>query len=86
MRFYVSLSQENQMNGVAMNIKVEANGQMTLSNDRSMISIRPDGTIAISSLDSVQLTGACLAKLDNDRDCFSKGTKHVLAALEKKMK
>jgi len=54
---------------------------MIISNDRTMISIQPDGTIAISSLDPVQLTGACLAKLDNDRLCFTKGTRHVLDAL-----
>lgn len=53
------------MNGVAMNVKVEPNGQMTISNERSSVTIHPDGTIAISSLDPVQLTNACLAKLDN---------------------
>jgi hypothetical protein len=74
------------MKGLAMNIKVEPNGEMTLSNDRSHITIHPDGTIAISSLDAVQLTGASLAKLDNDPDCFVKGTNHVLKALGKKLK
>lgn len=53
------------MNGVAMNIKVEPNGQLTLSNERSTITVHPDGTIAVSSRDPVQLTGACRAKLDN---------------------
>lgn len=53
------------MNGVAMNIKVDPNGQLTLSNERSSITVHPDGTIAVSSMDPVQLTGACQAKLDN---------------------
>ena len=53
------------MKGVAMNLKVEPNGQMTLSNERSTITVHPDGTIAISSADPIQLTGASLAKLDN---------------------
>ena len=71
------------MNGVAMNVKVEPNGQLTLSNERSSITVHPDGTIAVSSMDPVQLTGACLAKLDNDPTCFTKGTRHVLDALAK---
>lgn len=53
------------MNGVAMNVKVEPNGQMTISNDRSSVTIAPDGTIAISSSEPIQLTGHSLAKLDN---------------------
>lgn len=53
------------MNGVAMNIKVEPNGQLTLSNERSSITVHPDGTIAVSSRDPIQLTGASNAKLDN---------------------
>jgi hypothetical protein len=53
------------MNGIAMNVKVEPNGQMTLSNERTTVTIHPDGTIAVSSLDPVQLTGACAAKLDH---------------------
>lgn len=51
-----------------MDLKVEPNGCMTLSTKRSAITIHPDGTIAISSLDPVQLTGACAAKLDNAGD------------------
>ena len=43
----------------------EANGSLVISNDRSRITVQPDGTIAISSEDSIQLTGASLAKLDN---------------------
>lgn len=73
------------MNGVAMNINVEPNGSMTISNDRSTVTIQPDGTIAISSMDPVQLTGACLAKLDNDRECFDKGIRHVLNALGQRL-
>lgn len=53
------------VNGVAMNIKVEPNGEMTISNDRSSITVHPDGTIALSSADPIQLTGYSLAKLDN---------------------
>lgn len=51
-----------------MDLKVEPNGSMVLSTKRSSITVHPDGTIAISSLDPVQLTGACAAKLDNAGD------------------
>ena len=53
------------MNGVKFNIQTEPNGIVVISNDDSRITIHPDGTIAISSHAPVQLTGACLAKLDN---------------------
>jgi len=43
----------------------EANGSLVISNDRSRITVQPDGTIAISSEDPIQLTGASIAKLDN---------------------
>lgn len=61
------------MNGVKFNIQTEPNGLVVISNDDSRITIHPDGTIAISSHAPVQLTGACLAKLQcvkmlSDRD------------------
>lgn len=58
--------QEDQMNmGTKLQLNTEANGTIIISNDRSCITVQPDGTIAVSSLDPVQLTGACAAKLDN---------------------
>lgn len=51
-----------------MDLKVEPNGCMVLSTKRTTITVHPDGTVAISSLDPVQLTGACAAKLDNAAD------------------
>lgn len=46
------------------NIAVEPNGSLTISNEMTTITIQPDGTVAISSYDPIQLTGASLAKLD----------------------
>lgn len=50
--------------GMKLNLVSEPNGSVTISNDRTWITIHPDGTIAISSYDPIQLTGASLAKLD----------------------
>lgn len=55
------------MNGTKVNINVEPNGAMTISNDRTTITIQPDGTVAVSTMDPLQLTGASLAKLDDRR-------------------
>lgn len=51
------------MKGVNMNIKGESNGQLTLTSPRCSITIHPDGTVAISSCDPIQLTGDSLKKL-----------------------
>ncbi len=51
-------------NGTKLNLATEANGTVIISNDNTRITIQPDGTIAISSYDPIQLTGATLAKLD----------------------
>jgi hypothetical protein len=53
------------MNGTNANIKVDTNGAMTISNAESVITIMPDGTIAISSYAPVQLTGDTLGKFDS---------------------
>ena len=66
-----------------MDLKVEPNGSMVLSTKRTTITVQPDGTVAISSLDPVQLTGACAAKLDNAAD--QDAVKAVLAALARRL-
>lgn len=68
-----------------MHINVEPNGSMTLRNERSSITVHPDGTIAISSKDPVQLTGACAAKLDNagDQAAIKAVTDALLKRLDK---
>lgn len=64
-----------------MNIKIEPNGEMKLSNDRTTITVHPDGTVAVSTMDPLQLTGASLAKLDKDEACTRSGWVHFLNAL-----
>jgi hypothetical protein len=65
-----------------MNITYENNALILKSeNGRLNLSIRKDGTVVISSMDSVQLTGACIAKLDNAAS--PEAIKTVLRALEK---
>lgn len=56
------------MKGCNLDFEVESNGCLVLSTKRTTITVHPDGTVAISSLDPVQLTGACVAKLDNIAD------------------
>lgn len=46
-----------------LTLETSANGSSAISNGRTMITIQPDGTVAISSLDPVQLTGASFSKL-----------------------
>lgn len=74
------------MKGCNVDLKVEPNGSMTISNARSTITVHPDGTIAISSLDPVQLTGACAAKLDNadDQAAVKSVTDALLRRIDKK--
>jgi hypothetical protein len=50
--------------GTMLSLNTDINGAVTISNDRSTITIHPDGTVAVSSYDPIQLTGATLAKLD----------------------
>jgi hypothetical protein len=65
-----------------MNITYENNALILKSeNGRLNLSIRKDGTVVISSMDSVQLSGACIAKLDNAAS--PEAIKSVLRALEK---
>jgi hypothetical protein len=52
-------------NSTKLTLTSDANGATTISNERTTITIQPDGTVAISSEDPIQLTGATLAKLDN---------------------
>jgi hypothetical protein len=54
-------------NGTKLTLVSDANGSVTISNDRTRITIQIDGTVAISSYDPVQLTGASLAKLDDPK-------------------
>lgn len=71
-----------------MNINVDVDGTMLLSNDRTTVSIKPDGTIELSSMDPVILTGACAAKLDNagDQDTIKIVTDALLRRIEKPTK
>ena len=73
------------MKGCNMHINVEPNGAMTLRNERTSITVHPDGTVAISSMDPVQLTGACAAKLDNagDQDAIKRVTDALLRRIDK---
>lgn len=65
-----------------MNITYENNALILKSeNGRMDLTIRKDGTVVISSMDSVQLSGACIAKLDNAAS--PEAIKSVLKALEK---
>ena len=74
------------MKGCNMDLKVEPNGCMVLSTARTTLTIHPDGTVAISSLDPVQLTGACAAKLDNagDQAAVKAVTDALLRRIDKK--
>ncbi len=69
-----------------MDLKVEPNGNMVLSTQRMTITIHLDGTVAISSQDPVQLTGACAAKLDNagDQSAVKAVTDALLRRIDKK--
>ena len=46
-------------------LRTQEDGSIRISNDNTTIYIAEDGTVSISSLDSVKLTGACQVKLDN---------------------
>jgi hypothetical protein len=50
-----------------LTVTVEPDGTTRISNDRTEILIMADGTVDVSSEDPVQLTGACLVKLDDRR-------------------
>jgi len=54
------------MKGVNFAFKAEPNGSVSFSNDRMSLTVHPDGTLAVSSKDPIQLTGASLAKLDSN--------------------
>jgi hypothetical protein len=58
---------------------------MVLSTKRTTITVHPDGTVAISSMDPVQLTGACVAKLDNaaDQGVIKRVTDALLRRIDK---
>ena len=51
---------------MAIDLKINAdqNGTLKLSNERTQITIRSDGTVVVSTRDPLQLTGASLMKLD----------------------
>ena len=46
-------------------VRSEPNGALTISNDDGDITIQPDGTVAISTVAPIQLTGDSLGKLDS---------------------
>ena len=50
-----------------LNLSTDANGAIVIETERTRITIQPDGTVALSSYDPVQLTGASLAKFDAAR-------------------
>ena len=73
--------------GTSLSLNSDPNGTVTISNDRTTITIQPDGTVAISSYDPIQLTGASLAKLDQANMAFDDevAVRHALGQrLEKK--
>lgn len=75
---------------VDMNFKAEPNGSLSFSNERTQITFRTDGTIVISTRDPLQLTGACLMKIDALHSklgpSLSKAaSQEVLEALEKRI-
>lgn len=72
------------MKSTKLNMISEANGAVVISNDDSTITIQPDGTISISSYAPVQLTGMCMAKLDNS-GCGPEAYKRVTQALEERI-
>ena len=50
-----------------LELRTQDDGSVRISNDNTTIYIFEDGTVSISSLDPVKLTGACQVKLDNAR-------------------
>ena len=70
-----------------LTLNVDPNGATVISNDRTRITIQPDGTVAVSSYDPIQLTGASLAKLDKanlSSDELARVNGALLGRLEKK--
>ena len=71
------------MKPLDMNISVEQNGELVLSNERTSITIHPDGTVALSTLDPIQLTAKSLVRFD-DCSIDSSGLERVLAVLARR--
>jgi hypothetical protein len=71
-------------NGTKLELNTDINGQITISNDRTRITISSNGSIAISSYDPIELTGASLAKLD-DKSCTPSAASSVKEALLKRL-
>jgi hypothetical protein len=70
-----------------LNLSTDANGAIVIETERTRITIQPDGTVALSSYDPIQLTGASRAKLDkaNLDGAQVERVEHALRArLEKK--
>ena len=67
-----------------VNVQSEESGVIVVSNEETSITIHPDGTVAVSSRAPVQLTGACLAKLDAAR-LAPEEHRRVVAALLHRM-
>lgn len=69
------------------NFRVEDNGEVIISNDRTRLTIRPDGTVVIASSDPVQLAGQTLSRLHAFIDqMHGSSVDDVLAALAKRSK
>lgn len=67
-----------------MNIKVEPDGSMVLSNDRTEVKVAVDGTVSLSSIDPIVLTDAALYKVDRGDIDVKKFLERLAVRLEKK--
>lgn len=51
--------------GTTVSFTASPNGDLTLTNSEGTITVRKDGTIAISTLAPIELTGETLGKFDS---------------------
>lgn len=50
--------------GTTVSVTAQPNGDLTIKNEDGTITVRKDGSIAISTLAPIELTGETLGKLD----------------------
>lgn len=81
---YVANYLRGKMKSTKFNMIAEPNGVINITNEDSVISIQPDGTISISTYAPLQLTGASLAKLDCSQT-RSVAVQHVVESLFKRL-
>lgn len=75
------------MNVNNFNFRVEDNGEVIISSDRTRLTIRPDGTVVIASSDPVQLAGQTLSRLHAIADRMQHASiPDVVEALAKRSK